>query len=361
MIETSRRDLMLTLAAASAVAGGVSMLAAPAVAQTVAEPPIDPTLPIIDAHHHLAASYTFENFAQDIKASGHNVLATVYVDCSAFYRADGPPAMKALGEVEFANGVAAESASGVVGKLRVCQGIVGHVDLADTMAPAVLDAQMAAAGKRFKGVRVATAWDADPNVLGSLASWVGVGARYLYDDRFRKGYKELGKRGLSFDAWILEPQLGDVRDLARAFPNTPLVLNHLGTPLGVASYKGKQSERFPIWRKTMQEIASSPNVTVKLSALAGPYPALAGPGGGVKLSSEELAKMWRPYVETTIELFGAKRCMFASDFQVDKAFADYGTIFNAFKRIVSGASKDEKHELFVGAATRAYRLPPLNV
>jgi L-fuconolactonase len=342
------------------------------------EPILDPDLPIVDPHHHLwdrrsfsadpngpikhgfeyvgkiASRYMFEELLADA-TSGHNVIATVFVDCGAFYRADGPEAYKSVGETEFVNGVAARSASGVYGNFRACAGIVSNVNLEanGSGAAAILEAHIAAGNGRFRGIRNGAAYDADPDVLGPLART----PPGLYRSaRFREGYATLAPLGLSFDAWLLEPQLPDVIDLARAFPETPMVLDHVGTPLGVASYAGTHAERFPLWRENIRELAKSPNVCVKLGGLAMVFAGFSCHMKQPPATSEEMAAEWKPYIETCIEAFGADRCMFESNFPVDKAGASYVALWNAFKRLAAGCSADEKTALFSGAASRFYKL-----
>ncbi|WP_085810366.1 amidohydrolase [Sphingomonas sp. TZW2008] len=342
-----------------------------------AEPIIEPDLPIIDPHHHLwdfqpvlprmpeiahpfgrisrqSPRYLFDELYADCRGSGHNVVATVFLQCGAFYRADGPAELKPVGEVEFVNGVAAQSASGIYGPFRACAGIVGQADLmlGDAVA-AVLEAEIAAGNGRFRGIRHIAAWDADPVVLGPL----GHAPAGLYADAtFRAGFARLGPLGLTFDAWVLEPQIGDVAALARAFPDQPIVLDHVGTPLGLGSYDGRQRERFNGWAAAIRDLAQCPNVTVKLGGLAMPFCALGNLGPDARPTSDLLAELFRPYVETCIEAFGTERAMFESNFPVDRWGADYATLWNAFKRIAAGASAAEKRELFAGSAARFYRL-----
>ncbi|MEP5939109.1 MAG: amidohydrolase family protein [Erythrobacter sp.] len=340
---------------------------------------LEPDLPIIDPHHHFwdlrpmvpmfpeprhrfiesilpTAYYTFDHLLDHIK-TGHNIIGTVFMECGAFYRADTTEDMKVVGEVEYVNGVAAQSASGLYGNLRACAGIVGHADLMlGSRAGAVLDRLQQAAPDRFRGIRYAAAWDADPEVLGVPIQKV----EGLYREAaFREGFAELGKRGLSFDAWIVEPQLPDVIDLARAFPDTPICLDHCGTPLGMASYTGKLEERFGIWRDNIRELAKCENVSVKLGGLAMHNCALPPEGPAAGVGSEALAEMWRPYVETCIEALGPERGMFESNYPVDRWGATYPVLWNAFKRITSGASADEKSALYAGNAARFYRLEGL--
>ena len=340
-----------------------------------AEPILEPDLPIVDPHHHLwdrpvmpprrEGAHPFEDVIQltprylldELRAdagSGHNVTATVYVQCGAFYRAGVAPAMAPVGEVEFVNGVAAMSASGIYGPFRACDGIVGHADLLlGDGAAAVLEAEVRAGGDRFKGIRHVNASDPDPDVLGPMSHTPG---GLLGETAFRAGFARLAPLGLSFDAWMLEPQLPELIDLARAFPDTDIILDHVGTPLGIGAYAGRLDERFDVWRDQMRELAQSPNVAVKVGGLAMPFPGFPGLDGKARPSSQVLADLWRPYVETTIELFGADRCMFESNFPVDRWGCDYATLWNAFKRIAAGASDAEKADLFSGTAKRVYRL-----
>ena len=271
------------------------------------------------------------------------------------YRAEGPEALKCVGEVEFINGVAAMSASGLFGEPRLCAGIVGGVNLSlgDAVVE-VLEAQLRAGGNRFRGVRSSqcVAHDEDFRILGP-----GVGIPHLLlDARFRAGFRHLHRLGLSLDVWLFEPQLPELIDLARSAPETSIILNHVGVPLGIGRYTGQRETRFPIWQKSMQTLARCPNVTVKLGGLGVPFPGFPSFGKGAAASSERLASEWRPYIESCIEAFGPNRCMFQSNFPVDAASGSYRTIWNAFKRLATGASADEKAALFSGTATRVYRL-----
>jgi len=254
--------------------------------------------------------------------------------------------------VEFANGVAAQSASGLYGDIRMCAGIVGHANLllGDGVAP-VLEAHVAAGNGRFKGIRHQGAWDADPEVLGPPFH----APPELYrDPTFRAGFKHLGAMGLTFDAWILEPQLSDIIDLARTFPDQPICLDHCGTPLGNASYSGRLAERFDVWRSNILELGKCDNVVVKLGGLAMHNCDMPSEGPAAGVGSEELARLWKPYIETCIEAFGTKRAMFESNYPVDRWGATYPVLWNAFKRITAEASETEKAALYSGNAARFY-------
>jgi predicted TIM-barrel fold metal-dependent hydrolase len=336
---------------------------------------LEPELPIIDPHHHLwvrpkaampppphhaflraiadVNRYLTEELIADM-TSGHNVRATVYLECRSMYRAGGPEALRCVGETEFVNGVAAVSASGLYGDLRACAAIVGNADLrlGDAVED-VLQAHIAAAPARFRGIRNSASADADPEVLGPLArNETGI---YL-DAKFREGFKHLHKLGLSFDAWLLEPQLPDLIDLARAFPQTTIVLDHVGTPLGIGRYKGKLEERFPIWRDNIRALAKCENVVVKLGGLAMAFPMFPSFMSNPPASSEQLAREWKPYIETCIDAFGPKRAMFESNFPVDIGSCTYPVLWNAFKRIAAQYSPADKKELFSGTAARVYRM-----
>ena len=203
--------------------------------------------------------------AADI-ASGHNIIATVYVESRSMYRAGGPEAMRPVGEVEFANGAAAMSASGGYGPAAICAGIVGHANLLlGEGARAVLEAEIAAGNGRFRGIRHSSPWDADPEVAGMYATRP---KGLLLDPTFRKGFACLAPLSLSFDAWLFHPQIGELADLARAFPDTRIVLDHCGGPIGVGSYAGRREEIFTGWKASIQDIAKCPNVVVKLGGLA---------------------------------------------------------------------------------------------
>jgi predicted TIM-barrel fold metal-dependent hydrolase len=218
----------------------------------------------------------------------------------------------------------------------------------------VLRAHIAAGGGRFRGIRHSASHDDDPAVLGPLAARNSPG---LYrDPAFRAGFKTLRPLGLTFDAWLLEPQLPDLIDLARAFPDTTIVLDHVGTPLGIGRYAGTRDERFGVWRTNIRTLATCPNVHVKLGGLPMPFCGFRARMAGPDESSETLAAQWKPYIETCIEAFGVNRSMFESNFPVDRFGATYPALWNAFKRIVSRSSTDEKTALFSGTAARVYRL-----
>jgi predicted TIM-barrel fold metal-dependent hydrolase len=321
------------------------------------EPILEPELPIVDTHHHLWERpdhrYLLHELLADL-GTGHNVVATVFLECHAMYRAGGPVEMQPVGETEFVAGIAAMSASGLYGPTRIAAGIVGFADLAlgDRVTP-VLEAHIRAGGGRFRGVRHSAAWDAS-EVIGNSA--VATGPHDMRRPEFRTGLARLVALGLSLDAWVFHPQLADAIDLARAFPAASIIVGHCGGPLGYGPYAGRRDAVFAAWKAGITELATCPNVVMKLGGMmmrlaAYDYGMLAAPP-----SSAELAAYWRPYIEHCIESFGPSRCMFESNFPVEKMGIGYAALWNAFKRIAAGASADEKQALFSGTARRAYRL-----
>lgn len=322
------------------------------------EPILDPGLPVIDAHHHLwdrpGQRYLLDELLADTRG-GHNVRATVYVQCRSMLRAQGPMALRPVGETEFANGTAAQCASHLYGTLRACAGIVGYADLAGLGVEVrpVLEAHLQAAPLRFRGIRCMTAWHPDPGIAPNSGK---VRPGLLADRRFRAGFAQLAPLGLSYDAWVFHTQLDEVLDLARRFEDTSIVLDHAGGPLGIGPYAGRRNMALREWRAAMAPLAACANVSVKLGGLNMHVGGLAFHRQPCPPSSEALAQAWRPVIEPCIEMFGAGRCMFESNFSVDKGMAPYNAVWNAFKRLASGASVDEKAMLFAGTAARVYRL-----
>jgi predicted TIM-barrel fold metal-dependent hydrolase len=319
------------------------------------EPILEPDLPIIDPHHHLwdreQWRYLFADLIDDT-STGHNIIATVFVQARAMYRADGPEEMKPVGEVEFVNGAASMTASGIYGKIRACAGIVGHADLMlGSRVEPVLEALARAGGDRYRGIRHITAWDDDPQVRNpGNPAFPGMFA----DAKFREGFRVLTRMGHSYDAWIYHPQLDELTALADAFPDAKIVLNHCGGIVGINAYKKDQV--FPVWKKSIDALAKRPNVYVKLGGLGMRLCGHEFDKQAEPPSSQQLADTWRPYMETCIAAFGTNRAMFESNFPVDKGSYSYPVFWNACKILAKGASAAEKHDLFVGSAKRFYRL-----
>jgi L-fuconolactonase len=324
------------------------------------EPALEPDLPIVDPHLHFwqhksGYRYFVEEFARDVVDCGHNIEATVFIECNSMYRAYGPPHLKAVGETEFAVGMAAMAASGKYTTARGAAGIVANADLTldEGLLRETLEAHREAANGRLRGVRQRAKWDADPIV----ASPMSAGQRGLFlQPNFRRGMALLAKMGLSFDASIFHPQLSEVVSLARANPNASIVVIHTASPLGFGSYAGKEKQVHADWLAGMKELARCPNVTVKMGGLLMCLGNFDFSQAEVPPSSEQLAMLWRPYIEGCIELLSADRCMVSSNFPVEKAGVTYGAIWNMFKRLTAGCSPDEKEKLYAGTAKRIYRL-----
>ncbi|KQX17464.1 MULTISPECIES: amidohydrolase family protein [unclassified Sphingomonas] len=320
---------------------------------------IEPGLAIVDPHHHLwdgiaalgpkgGRFYHAPDLLADLGA-GHRIVQTVAIECHAHYREDGPASLRPVGETAFFLASAEGASPGL------CAGIVGHADLrlGDAVTP-VLEAHAAAGNGRFRGIRHSANWDGDP-VFEAWPRRPSPGL--LADTGFRAGFARLAPLGLSFDAWIFHPQIGELANLAAAFPDTAIILDHVGGLLGIGGHGTRPAETFAAWRDGMGKLAARPNALVKIGGLGMPF-------GGSPLhmreppaSVAELVEAWRPVVETCVELFGAERCMFESNFPVDSATCSYVRLWNAFKRISARWSTDERTALFSGTARRAYRLP----
>lgn len=317
---------------------------------------IEPDLPIVDCHHHLwvleSGPYLIDDFARDI-ATGHNIVATVFVECDAMYRQDGPRHLRTVGEAEFVAGQAAMSASGLYGQARICAGFVAAADL--TLGAAVdevLSALTEASGGRLRGIRGKANWDADPSVNTGVRAFSP--PHMLLDENYRAGVARMQKHGLVYDAWQYHPQLNELCDLAGAFPDLPIVVNHCGGLLGIGNYAGP--DNFKSWRALILETAKYPNVLMKLGGLSAKRCGFGFDNLPQRPTAEQLADAWRPYIETCIEAFGPQRCMFEANFPPDKVAADYARLWNAFKIIAKDCSQDEKTQLFSGTATRVYGL-----
>ncbi len=321
----------------------------------VREETLEPDLPICDPHHHLwdhpESRYLLDELLADT-GSGHNVVSTVFMECMAMYRADGPEALRPVGETEFVNGIAAMSASGGYGDGRMCASIVGFVDLTLPEAGAALDAHMAAS-PRFRGIRHASGWDASEEVRNSHTN---PPRGLLADAAFRAGFAELGKRGLTFDAWMYHAQIRELTPLAQAFPDQPIVLDHFGGPLGIGPYAGRREEIFAAWKDDVAELARCPNVVAKLGGLVMPINGFGFHKRETPATSDELVAATRDYYLHMIDCFGPDRCMFESNFPVDKQSCSYQVLYNSFKKIAAGCSDAEKAALFHDTAVRVYRV-----
>lgn len=323
----------------------------------VSEEALEPQRPIIDPHHHLwdhpGHRYMLDELLADIN-SGHNIVATVFVECMAMYRADGPQELRSLGETEFVNGIAAQCASGLYGPVRAAAGIVGYADLAlGHSVDAVLLAHIARAPDRFRGIRHASGFDPSPDVRNAHTNPPD---GLLADPEFRKGFARLAPNGLSFDAWLYHHQIPELTALARAFPDTTIILDHFGGPLGIGPHEGRGAEIFEVWKRDVAELARCPNVVAKLGGLAMAVNGFNWHRRDAPPGSLELMEATKGYYLHAIEQFGPSRCMFESNFPVDKLSCSYGVLWNSFKRLVEDFSEAEKSALFFDTANRVYRL-----
>lgn len=328
----------------------------------VEEEIIEPDIPICDPHHHLwdhwvsksvEPRYLLDDILKDVN-TGHNIVSTLFIECGTMFNAAADEEMAPIGETEFVNGIAAMSASGLYGDCRIAAGIIGTVFLTrGDSAGAVLDAHLAAGGGRFRGIRQAATWHASPDIANHRTE----PAPGLYaNPTFREGFAHLGRRNLTFEAWCYHPQIPELTELARAFPDTTIILNHFGGPIGIGEYEGHRDEVFEAWSHSISELASCPNVMAKLGGLGMPVTGFGFHTQPKPPTSEEFLNVTRPYFEHTIEAFGPARCMFESNFPVDKVSISYPVLWNAFKRLAAQYSPSEKADLFHDTATRTYRL-----
>ena len=336
---------------------------------TTVEEILEPELPICDPHHHLwdtgmadsanfrkeqvEPRYLLDELRADL-GSGHNVVSTVFIECASMYREDGPAELRPVGETEFVNGVAAMSTSGLYGPTRIAAAIIGFADLMlGDGAASVLEAHIAAGGGRFRGIRHAASWDPSPDVRNSHTNpFQGM----LADATFRAGFARLAPLNMSFEGWCYHRQIPEMTALARAFPDTTIILNHFGGPLGVGPYAGKRDECLPQWRRDTEDLAACPNVVAKLGGINMRANGYDWDKRDKAPSSEELAAATRVYYDHCIEHFGPGRCLFESNFPVDKVNCSYPVLWNTFKRIASGCSDSEKAQLFHDTAARVYRI-----
>ena len=332
------------------------------------EAPLEPELPIIDPHHHLwddpartPQRYLLEHLVADTK--GHNVRQTVFIECGSMYRADGPEEFRVLGETEFVQGIAAECASGRYGDLRAAAGIVGTADLrlGDRVAP-VLEAQVAASRQRFRGIRHGAAWTEPGEIpTGSAAARApnrpAVVPHLLLDSNFRRGYAHLRTYGLTFEGWVYHTQIAELTDLANVFPDTTIVFNHLGGPIGVGAYAGRRDEIFRAWKSAISELSRRPNVVAKIGGIQMVVNGYGWHERKKPPASDELLAANRDWYLYTIDQFTPARCMFESNFPVDRLSCSYTVLWNQFKKLTKGFSAGERSAMFHDTAMRVYRLP----
>ncbi|HLG89755.1 MAG TPA: amidohydrolase family protein [Alphaproteobacteria bacterium] len=314
---------------------------------------LQPELPIIDPHHHLMNHYNMRYEIENLKADmadGHNIQTTVYVECRRGYREDLPANLAPVGETETVEAIVAPLPKRPT---DFCAGIVAHADLLlGDAVDEVLDAHQAAS-KRFRGIRHLAAWDDDEAVHLRM---INEHPHLLAEPAFHEGARRLAARGLSLDTWLYHPQLPELAAFARAVPDVQIVLDHMGMPVGVGRYAGKRAEVDALWRQGIREVAACPNVVVKLGGFVMPISGFGWHERAVPVGSEELARTTRAFYLFLIDAFGPDRCMFESNFPMDREAAAYNVLWNSFKRIAAGFSDAEKDALFRRTAARIYRL-----
>ncbi|HKA44447.1 MAG TPA: amidohydrolase family protein [Burkholderiales bacterium] len=331
----------------------------PAWLQLTHEAALEPALPICDPHHHVWAHrheppayqrYLLPDLAADIRDSGHNVRSTVFIEVKAFYRADGLQEMRPVGEVAHVNGLADQAATGKHGPTKIAAAIVGHADLklGDRVAP-VLEA-MQTASPRFRGIRHSAGWDASPELTQRDIQGV------MATSQYRAGARVLARMGLTLDNSLYHTQLDELAALARAVPELTIVLNHIGGLTRVGPYASRDDEVLADWRRGIALVAACPNVVLKLGGVGQKRFGFDWLTRAKPVGSEELAQTLAPLMHYCIEKFGPDRCMFESNFPVDKVSYAYSVVFNAFKRLSKDYSSSERTALFHDTAVRVYRI-----
>ncbi len=321
----------------------------------VVEEVIDPDRAICDPHHHFwehpGSRYLLDELLEDTN-SGHRILSTVFVECSSMYRKNETTALAPVGETEFVQGISAMSASGQYGEMRAANGIVGYADL--TLGESVRDVLIShqhASTNRFKGIRHAAGWHTSDQVRNSHTN---PPEGLMMKDSFREGMAVLDEMNLTFDAWFYHEQIPEFVDLAITFPDVTMILDHFGGPLGIGPYDVEST--FPVWRDNIAALESCENVHFKLGGINMKINGFDWHNNDVPPSSDELIERTARYYEHCINLFGADRCMFESNFPVDKESCSYNVLWNAFKKLSSTRSEHEKSALFHDTAARVYSL-----
>ena len=319
------------------------------------EPQLEPSLPICDPHHHFwdrpGDRYLLDELVQDLR-SGHNIVSTVFIECRESWRKNGPEEMRPIGETEFVERIVGPH--GKSGGTTVAAGLVGFADLTlGVGVDRVLEAHRGASPNRFRGIRHSCTWDASPAVKTATP---GIPPGLMLDTRFRAGLARLKEFGLTFEAWLYHPQLLEFASLARAVPEVPMILNHVGGLLGVGPYAGKRDEIFQVWKRGIADVATCPNVVVKLGGLGMLRCGFDWHLRPAPPTSKELVQATAPYYLFCIEQFGPDRTMFESNFPVDKLSYSYTIVWNAFKRMTQTLSETERTALLHDTAARVYRL-----
>ncbi len=326
------------------------------------EPSLEPDLPICDPHHHFwdhrprsipYQRYLLHELAADVN-SGHNVRSTVFVEARSMYRADGPEELRPVGEVEFVQGLAAASASGLYGPCQAAAAIVGHanLNLGERVEP-VLEALQAASPNRFRGIRHSVTWDPHPEVPNTAAHQM---QDQLANEKFRAGARVLSRLGMSLEAWMNHPQLTELADFAKAVPDLTIILNHIGGLMRIGPYADRDDEVLANWHSGIAAVAACPNVNIKLGGIGMPRTGFDWHTREVPIGSQELANATAPLMNYCIEQFGPDRCMFESNFPPDKVSFSYNVMYNSFKLLTNGYSVAERANMFHDTAVRVYRI-----
>ncbi len=322
----------------------------------VTEDPIDPDLPICDPHHHLWLDeghtgwpYTLDDLHRDTGA-GHRVVRTVFLECHAEYRTEGPRHLRPVGETEFVVELAEQSAASGGAEIAA---IMGKADVSlGAAVEEVLAAHDEAGRGRFRGVRYITAQDPHPPLaMGTSAA--------MDDPTYLEGVRTVGRMGFTYDAMVYHPQLPELVGVAQACPDTPIVIDHLGLVLGTGPYKDRRDEILAFWRDAMAALAACPNMYLKVGGIGMPMMGFRWDRQDQPATSDQLVDAWADPIRWVIDAFGPQRCMFESNFPVDKRGVGYVALWNAFKRIAADYSADEKRWLFHDTAATAYRIPTL--
>lgn len=323
------------------------------------EPTLEPELPICDPHHHFwefrndripYSRYLLHDLIDDIN-SGHNIRSTVFIEARAMYRADGPEEMKPVGEVEFVQGLAAASASGLYGPSRAAAAIIGHanLDLGDRVEPVLLALQ-SASPNRFRGIRHRVSWDPHWDVPN-----VGVEGQ-MASRNFLAGARVLSRLGLVMENTVYYPQLPELAAFANAMPDLMIISNHIGCLMRIGPYANRDDEVMATWRRGIETLAACPNVVMKLGGIGMPRTGFDWHMREKPIGSDELASSMAPYLHHCIEQFGPERCMFESNFPVDKVSFSYNVLYNAFKRVSQTYSAAERAAMFHDTAARLYKI-----
>jgi predicted TIM-barrel fold metal-dependent hydrolase len=323
------------------------------------EPPLEPDLPICDAHHHFwdfrmeripYHRYLLDELAADLN-SGHNVRSTVFLEARSMYRPDGPQELRAVGEVEFVQGLAAASDTGLYGPAKAAAAIIGHASLSfGDDVNQVLDALQQASPQRFRGIRHSVGWDPHPELENRGTE------HQMADPQFRAGAQALARRGLVYENTCYFPQLDELVDFANSVPDLTIISNHIGGLYRVGPYGNRDDEVIPAWREGIAKVAQCPNVVIKLGGVGQPRYGFDWHLRDVPIGSEELAESLAPLMNYCIEQFGPERSIFESNFPPDKVSYSYNVMYNAFKRMTSGYSASERAAMFHDNAARIYSI-----